>query len=74
MRGTIWIDAVRCDRCGDITAAEFSGPPEVASYQPLFPVLCSLDLVREELRHPQCGGRIALAQLDNVYVSVLPPR
>ncbi len=66
MKDTVWIEAVRCERCGDITATEFTGPENYDAYQYAFPVLCSLDFVRQELVHPLCGGRILLSQLDIV--------
>ncbi len=63
MAEPFWIAAVRCENCGYISAAEFSGGDErVMSYRRNFPVPCTLQLVREELHHPVCGGRLALSE------------
>ncbi len=82
MKETIWIDAMTCENCGPLPAHEISGPWHFDKYgralypeEPkwgdisMYPLLCTLSFCREELHHPTCGGgRIMLAQLDNVDV------
>ena len=69
---TTWVGAARCEQCGYLTAAEFTGGPDAASYREEFPVECTLAFVRQDLRHPACGGaHIKLGSELLVFTDVL---
>lgn len=50
-------EGAACERCGALTAREFSGDKFSA-----YPVAMTRELAMSELRHPDCGARISLAE------------
>lgn len=51
------VAAASCETCGPVSAEEFS-----QGKFPLWPVLCTAEVVRNPLQHPGCGGRLSLCE------------
>lgn len=56
----IWVGSARCEKCGELPLSAFDSSTVFEDW----PVPCTIELAREGMRHPECGGRIALAQVD----------